>query len=667
MRPNTVWTLAAFVVLTRAFSVITTKTQRPSLLNNVPGELDITTLGISSSGIQSDDIERSEDIRPEFAVLFPGDQIEVRVGNLDLARKAWKKRRRSGSPVLVPCSILSSDRKSLVMNNLIFLLRKFGRPMSEQKMDQLPDGFKSHHISLTFPELNRWYKLHLRASLTQHANALGYDTAADLIKDIITPQVEEEFGIKLWTLGNHSWVVAGISRMRGQRLATQSPLLQFIQGDGMIMMHTGKTRIKTSLAPGSYSLEPMSAALRVSQRCIDSGVVATGSIHHGSYMGIDPMGDAGCPLLKVSLNLPTKIQGRRRSRRGVAQMDGKALEFNLRDLKPGQGPFHGTVVHISGRVGAAFVDIGVGRNIKEQRNGDSGVTRVLGMLRFDQLIRDASSNTDAVTDSAPNDFDRVEDAINAMCYDGEKGEEIENDEIIDVDVFSGYNVDDLFDDNDDDTEEGEEIVEDFTLVSLEDGQYTFRNPETGEVIVVGNLGDDDAENGCDDEEDTTFMGMSSSQRLENLDQIMMDSTENVEKDRMPLEVGDSLDVYIQAVSRQSGRFMVTTQAYGPRMKMVKQISKSNKNLDRLLRSFDGDVNNILSLVGEEGDGIVKAASKVGDWVYVQPRFGNLPVGVARCASGMSRESLSEGDSVRVRLDGVDETRGQLAFTVVQKC
>jgi len=102
------------------------------------------------------------------------------------------------------------------------------------------------------------------------------------------------------------------------------------------------------------------------------------------------------------------------------------------------------------------------------------------------------------------------------------------------------------------------------------------------------------------------------------------------------------------------------------MKVLKKETKTNKNLDRLLSKFDGDINNILNLVGKEGEGVVKAISQTGNWLYVQPKFQDLPVGIAQLSGDISLSSLKEGDSVLVRLDGVDESRGQLAMTVVAK-
>ena len=638
----------------------------PFLLNADQQEQDEMEMEISAPEAEEDD-EKVSVSRPEFAVLSPGSHIEIQIGNMDLARKAWKKRRRSGSPMLIPCSILNTDRRSMVVDNLVFLVRKFGTPISEQDMPERPDGYKSNHIAITLPELSRWYKSHLRASLAQHATALGYETAADLVKDVFTPQLEEDCGIKLWSVDKHSWLVAGVSKMRGQRLAAASPLLQFLQGNDDTMMHTGKTRIKTDVGPGSYALEPMSAALRVSQRTIDTGVVSTGSKHQGSFMGVDPMGDGGSPLLKVSLNVPTDIQNRKTARSAKSEMEGKAIEHDLNKLKTGDGPFIGKVSYISGRSGAAFIDIGAGRSSKGK-----GMARVLGMLRFDDLVGDLAS-----AEEAEDELDLVQEALNLMEYDDDDDddEETESGDVADGDIFSDFSVDDLFDDDtasdsaEDDDDDGEETVEDIShLVTLEDGKYTFHDPDSGETIDLGDLdgiGNQIAATSSDDEEDDFFAGLTPVERLEKLGEIMGDDDDS-DQGTTAFQVGDAIEVYIQAVSKQSGRFMVTTGSSVQSMKVLKKETKTNKNLDRLLSKFDGDINNILNLVGKEGEGVVKAISQTGNWLYVQPKFQDLPVGIAQLSGDISLSSLKEGDSVLVRLDGVDESRGQLAMTVVAK-
>ena len=89
---------------------------------------------------------------PEYGALSPGTVVQVQIGDLSLARKAWKKRRRTGSPLLVPCSVLNVDRQSLVRWNLIHLLEKFGHPQR--------DG-----ISISAKDMAKHYRGFFRSSL----------------------------------------------------------------------------------------------------------------------------------------------------------------------------------------------------------------------------------------------------------------------------------------------------------------------------------------------------------------------------------------------------------------------------------------------------------------------------------------------------------------------
>ena len=91
--------------------------------------------------------------KPEYGALAPGTVVQVQIGDLSLARKAWKKRRRTGSPLLVPCSVLNVDRQSMVRWNLIYLLEKFGRSQR--------DG-----IAITEAELSKHYRNFLKYPLS---------------------------------------------------------------------------------------------------------------------------------------------------------------------------------------------------------------------------------------------------------------------------------------------------------------------------------------------------------------------------------------------------------------------------------------------------------------------------------------------------------------------
>lgn len=133
-----------------------------------------------------------------------------------------------------------------------------------------------------------------------------------------------------------------------------------------------------------------------------------------------------------------------------------------------------------------------------------------------------------------------------------------------------------------------------------------------------------------------------------------------------LRVGDDVNVYVRSISKQSGQFAVTTNpnVQGRKAKDLKKESDTEKKLKRLKKSLGGNLDKIFDLQGEECHGTVKATSKTGDWVYVQPELAGLPVGVATIGENLSH--LRAGDSVRVRIDGVDEERGQLAMEVVDK-
>ena len=105
-------------------------------------------------GIEFD--EQNDLAQPECAALLPGQILNIKVGDMSQPRKAWKKRRRSGSPVLVPCSIFGMDRKSMVTGNIMNILHRFGKPIKND----------SHNgVSLTVGALVTLYKYRLGGNL----------------------------------------------------------------------------------------------------------------------------------------------------------------------------------------------------------------------------------------------------------------------------------------------------------------------------------------------------------------------------------------------------------------------------------------------------------------------------------------------------------------------
>lgn len=146
-----------------------------------------------------------------------------------------------------------------------------------------------------------------------------------------------------------------------------------------------------------------------------------------------------------------------------------------------------------------------------------------------------------------------------------------------------------------------------------------------------------------------------------------------------IDAGDTLEeVYIRSVSPQSGRFMVTLDSSVGEKKAIdfKREKQAEKRKERLSKHLS--VEDITSLIGQEYHGVVKATSKSGDWYYVQPcadaddtsqggecQVNALPVGIARFEGEDGGRQFESGDNLRVRLNRIDEGRGQLSLTILR--
>ena len=126
-----------------------------------------------SSAASGEGFYSESDVPAEFAALAAGSSMRIKVGNLEQSRKAWKKRRRSGSPLLVPCSVLNIDRKTMVVSSMVYLLQKFGLPISEQGITDPPAGFRSKDIAISVSDLGRYYRKHLQSSLKVRNRQMG--------------------------------------------------------------------------------------------------------------------------------------------------------------------------------------------------------------------------------------------------------------------------------------------------------------------------------------------------------------------------------------------------------------------------------------------------------------------------------------------------------------
>jgi len=658
----------------------------------------------SSSGLfhlsNVEDQEEEEDaeatttksVRPEYAALSPGTIVKIQVGDVSLSRKAWKKRRRSGSPLLVPCSVLDMDRESMVRWNILYLIQKFGAPLKDLKNKE-DVGFTGKGVALSWQTIAKLYKQHLGSSLAKHAKAFGYASPRHMVQALFSQKIQKEYGMRVWMppreKNSHHrhhdkdqqderpmWLVLPISRHRARSMASETGIVQFATMpeeneedffQGPRMRHTGIIRMKNpdlstenKAAAAPHKFQSLSAAIRVSQKDVDEERIANGSVHHAVVFSYDPNGDNNLPLLTTSLNLDQvkdrlkKLQSVRKHHVSrsfpMPSSDQKAVERNLKDLKVGEGPYRATVVKVSSRSHAVFVDCNVGRNVSKQRGG--GVARVMGMLRFDDIApstKKLSSDTDEEEDLIESVFDDLEEYDDDEDWDEEYDDD-DDDAMTVEDLFSKIDAADA-----EDEEEGTTAEDISHMFSMDDdGTLRYKDPETGKVTIVA-ADDDDDEDFFDDEDEE--------------DEEEDNEDEGADAKPVILKVGDEVNVFIKSVSKQSGRFAVTTDpsVQGKKAKDIKRENEAEKKLSKLAKKFGEEgLEKILELEGTECTGTVKATSNTGDWYYVQPDMEDLPVGVAASFNEDDASSISQGDTVRVRLDGIDESRGQIAMTVLEK-
>lgn len=626
-----------------------------------------STFRLASS--KSDISEKNTSITsPETASISPGQVLTIRIGDTSLARKAWKKRRRTGSPMLVPATILSMNREMMVKMNILNLVNRFGKPLD----------YDSHNgVGLSVGSLVKLHKYRLGGELIDHATALGYKTIVECLQDIIDDGMFREYGIKLTRLGKKRelFLSSSLSLRLARETSLKAEFVQFQPDAENIerMVHTGTTfqvdqKSKYQTVTDPSIIRPLSAAVRISQADADSGRFQTGMECNAFVHNYDSQGDNGSPLITCAID-PSKSQIRdqmkRRSyvkrqedakmkREEEMKMLRKTGHINLTDLKVGDGPFEATVVRISTHSSAAFVDLGVKRRKGKQYGG--GTAQVLGMLRFDDIF----DNSNMVETS------NEEDAIIEASL-------MENlDEINKDDNDGEMTINDLFMNGDE-----REIEEDIShLISIDaDGNLLSLDPESGDSTVLGSINsDDDLIDSESDDDINMFEGLTPQDRLRAIGDMFL-SDEKLQnkplrhsKDAMidcELKQGDKVNVYIRSVSKQSGRFMVTLDPgiKNRKLRHIKQAQESEKRLMRLASKFGGEngLKKIECAIGKEMEGIVKARSKTGDWYYVNPNNDAFPVGVAKSDGSTNYE---QGQRVKIRLDGIDEFRGQIALSIL---
>ena len=598
------------------------KTQRPF----PHASADRHRLGELLSTAANDD-----DNQKECAALLPACQVQVRLGEMSQARKAWKKRRRSGSPLLVPVNILGLDRTSLVRNNVQAILLKYGNPITNKSSGGV-DGLPRNGVCLPVSKLCKLLERDYGTNLLDNAQLLAFDGVGDMLISLFGDDGAQDnknntYGVKVVKGQDNLLLVSKLTKRQAREEGAKICLAHVASvvsakddGDNdaaSVATHLGTVKIRQERGPPpTFSTVPLAAAVRVKQEDVEEGRIESNDMANAYVFSFEQPSatntedNGGSPLLTLALHPPPRRTVNKRQRRQETQANvEESISRELKSLKVGEGPLTGTVIAVSPRAGAAFVDIGVGRERSKRLGG--GTTRVLGMLRFE-------------------------------------------------DVPSSSTVDD---------EEDEEImtIEDLAISDFEAEWDEASNMSIEEEMEYS--GGDEGDN-----EDDDFAGLSPEERLREIG-IMLDEEEKSHAAPAPggsstLRQGDSVDVYIKAISRQSGRFMVTCDPSikGKKAKDVKMEKMAQKRMSKLAKSLGGEdgLTDLLSSVGLECTGVVKAASKSasGGWYYVQPMDSDLPVGIASCGVQQGAKPLHPGDEVQIRLEGVDEKRGQLSFTVL---
>jgi len=464
----------------------------------------------------------------EYAVLRPGTVVRIQVGDPATARKAWKKRRRTKSPLLVPCSIVTVEHLDMVRWNLVFLLEKFG----SQERKQQPG------IALSASELARYYRSYLKSSsLTQQATRLGYPTISAMLRDVFPPHQQARYGVVLEERDEPSssstsetmlYLTAPIYRRKAQqRASTAAPMLQFQpeqhvrtqqqqqqqdedneeeEDSAESLVHTGWVRVRqdtttevvdatvtATKTPRRYSFLPLSACLRVSQlEDIDTGRIYEGKELAALVYDYDALGDGGSPLMTLSLKAGTSAGNSPRQRLKLPSphhrqknsppktLAADAVQHQFRNLQVGDGPFRATVVKLEGNRKRALVDFGVGRTTtqatttKGKGKASRDETRyyeVLGSLRFQDSV-------DFATGARPQEKEKetIED------YDYDDAEDTE--QIISASIEELYQLDEE-EEEEDETDENtsspylDTIADD--LLSLRTNKVEEGTYEDGEV------------------------------------------------------------------------------------------------------------------------------------------------------------------------------------------
>ena len=327
--------------------------------------------------------------------------------------------------------------------------------------------------------------------------------------ELFNKKIQESYGIRLIEKSDGQLALkAPMSRNKAQKRAARTPILQFREpkpgdhGDADTLTHTGFLRsrkLDQDRGDRSYHFLPMSAALRVSQKDdVDTGRIEEGSIHPAVVFDYDVAGDAGAPLLTLSLN-PRGVRDNLKVKPDRKFEPVENPKHILQELKAGDGPFRAKVVRL--QFGRALVDMDVGRTLSSE-----GIVKVLGTLPFRDSVEAALASNKKKNnkrgsmgrfdheDDEHFDYDDVETDVEVGIFKFDD----EDDSIAD-DLLSLRSSDSFQDGTFEDGEEEEDISHLFEM--SDDGVLSYTEPETGKTIVMGSDEEEYYEDEEDDEDD----------------------------------------------------------------------------------------------------------------------------------------------------------------------
>ena len=349
---------------------------------------DVAMMDISStSGSPTDEAE-------ELALLLPGQTLRIQIGDVSQNRKAWKKRRRNSSPILIPCSILGMNREWMVRWNVMTLLHQVGEE------SPAADGA----VAITAGKLGRAYKKRLGGNLQSHADALGHASVESLLQALFDERIQAEYGVSTFVEPNHGnlMLTTALTRRQARNFSNSAGMVQFRTevDETQKMIHTGLASVRLSSSIGrmpKFTQEVLGAALRVSPYDEAAEKYQQGDEFNAFVYSYEVAGDNESPLLVLTADDPrgrgtalggtgtfgssTRVFKRRNTKGGNFQHD--TYDRELSNLSAGEGPISGNVVAVSSHSNAVFVDCGVGRKRGKKYGG--GKTKVLGMLRFEDI------------------------------------------------------------------------------------------------------------------------------------------------------------------------------------------------------------------------------------------------------------------------------------------